>query len=84
MPVERVLSCTDKTLIQCELPDSSIAAFPSWMMDIQVCSQFTEGSPQLSLEALHSLRNFLSDKLSQLQSSSETTVNNPKDPPNEN
>jgi hypothetical protein len=76
LPVERILSCIDGApLIHCELPDGSIAAFPSWMMDVQACSRLTEGSPQLSLEALASLRRFLSDKLSDSQKSSEPTPN---------
>jgi len=69
----RVVSCTDELLFHCELPDGSIAAFPSWMMDIQACSQFTEGPPQLSLEGLTSLRNFLRDKLSEQHNFSEIT-----------
>jgi hypothetical protein len=77
--VDRILSCADKTLIHCELPDGSIAAFPSWMMDVQVCSQLTEGPPQLSPEALSSLRSFLRATISESEKFSEPTLNNQGD-----
>lgn len=53
------------------------------MMDTQICSQFTEGPPQLSPEGLASLRSFLSNTLSESERSSEPTVHNEGEHPHD-
>lgn len=63
MRVHRLVSRFDGNFIHCELPDGSIGAFPSWMMDAEVCSRLSMSTPQLSLEALADLRNFLKDNI---------------------
>jgi transposase len=60
----RLVSRFDGNFIHCELPDGSIGAFPSWMMDAEVCSRLSMSTPQLSLEALTDLHNFLKDNIS--------------------
>jgi len=43
----------------CRLPDQSITSIPLWMTRAEICSQFSSGPPQLSLDALLSLHDLL-------------------------
>jgi len=45
--------------IDCELPDGTVGAIPSWRTDAVVCSQLAAGEPQVSVTALAELRTVL-------------------------
>lgn len=72
--LHRLVSRFDGNFIHCELPDGSIGAFPSWMMDAEVCSRLSMGTPQLSLEALTDLRRFLKDNISETQTANSSLL----------
>jgi hypothetical protein len=61
--LERIVTSPTGLLLHCELPDHSTAAFPAWMASIEACSQFSDGLPQISLEALLDLHCFLQERL---------------------
>ena len=59
MRVERVVSKTSNNLIHCELPDSSVAAFLTWMISAEACAQCSNSVPQLPVDVLQELHSFL-------------------------
>jgi hypothetical protein len=69
--VVKTVSRFGRKFVHCELPDGSIGAFPEWMMNSEVCAHFSEGVPQLSLEALHCLQSFLKEVSSSIRSTTQ-------------
>jgi len=56
--VQRRIQRGEQQLVFCFLPDGTIGALPSWMMD-PACAQYSLGEPFLAVEALIELRTLL-------------------------
>jgi hypothetical protein len=59
LPVTRRVSRNGCDYVNCELPDGTVGAVPTWMTDPEVCSLHTLGPGQVTLEALTELRNLI-------------------------